>query len=240
MSATRKLLAATAALAVAVVVGGAAVATSARSAPTAAAATGCTSSKGTLKYGIAGAGISQLDPNTINFAGQAPLQTLLYNGLAKYDRNMNVVPDLATKWKASADLKTWIFTLRKGVKYSTGRAFTAEDARANILRVLDPPSRRSSARTRRTSAPSACSARRAPDQAGEPERAASERARRHQDERHSNVADLAKSGTGTGPYKVGSFVRTSRCRSYRTRTTSAAVRAWPGSSSSVSPTRRRW
>ena len=123
------------------VAGGGAFVGAARSAPAAATvanATGCTSSKGTLRYGIAGAGISQLDPNTINFAGQVPLQTLLYNGLSKYDRNMNVVPDLATKWRASADLKTWWFTLRKGVKYSTGRAFTAEDVRANILRVLDP------------------------------------------------------------------------------------------------------
>ena len=128
MSGKRKLLAATAALAVVAVVGGGAV-TSAQSAPTAlavAGATGCTSSKGTLKYGIAGAGISQLDPNTLNFAGQVPLQTLLYNGLSKYDRNMNVVPDLATKWRSSEDLKTWFFTLRKGVKYSTGRAFTGE------------------------------------------------------------------------------------------------------------------
>ncbi len=93
-----KLLAATAALTAAAAVVGAVAASSARSAPaqytaaTVASATGCTSSRGTLKYGIAGAGISQLDPNTINFAGQAPLQTLLYNGLAKYDRNMQVIP----------------------------------------------------------------------------------------------------------------------------------------------------
>ena len=141
MSGKRKLLAVTAALAVVAVAGGGAVITPAKSAPAAyaiSAATGCTSSKGTLKYGIAGAGIAQLDPNTINFAGQVPLQTLLYNGLAKYNRNMDVVPDLATKWRASKDLKTWFFTLRKDVKYSTGRAFTANDVRANILRVLDP------------------------------------------------------------------------------------------------------
>ena len=110
MSGKRKLLAVTAALAVAGVAGGSSVVTSARSAPAAyaiSAATGCTSSKGTLKYGIAGAGIAQLDPNTLSFAGQVPLQTLLYNGLSKYDRNMDVVPDLATKWRASKDLKTW-------------------------------------------------------------------------------------------------------------------------------------
>ena len=95
MSGMRKLLAATAGLAVVAAAGGGAVVTSAHSAPAALAAvsaTGCTSSKGTLKYGIAGAGIAQLDPNTINFAGQAPMQTLLYNGLAKYDRNMRSSP----------------------------------------------------------------------------------------------------------------------------------------------------
>jgi peptide/nickel transport system substrate-binding protein len=209
MSGKRKLLAAAAALAVVAVVGGGAV-TSAQSAPTAPAAvgaTGCTSSKGTLKYGIAGAGIAQLDPNTINFAGQVPLQTLLYNGLSKYDRNMNVVPDLATKWRSSEDLKTWWFTLRKGVKYSTGRGFTGNDVRANILRVLDPavPSQqRANAKDIRSvrvinpylvrirlGSPSAI----LPNALVDIKMSDTE-----------NVETLANSGTGTGPYKVGSFV----------------------------------
>ena len=207
MSGKRKLLAATAALAVVGVAGGGAVVTSAQSAPaahTTIAATGCTSSKGTLKYGIAGAGISQLDPNTINFAGQVPLQTLLYNGLSKYDRNMNVVPDLATKWRASKDLKTWFFTLRKGVKYSTGRAFNAEDVRDNILRVLDPkvPSQqRANAKDIRSvrvinpyliriklGSPSAI----LPNALVDIKMSDTK-----------NVADLAKSGTGTGPVQGG-------------------------------------
>ena len=210
MSGKRKLLAVTAALAVVAVAGGSTVVTSARSAPAAyaiSAATGCTSSKGTLKYGIAGAGIAQLDPNTIYFAGQVPLQTLLYNGLSKYDRNMDVVPDLATKWRASKDLKTWFFTLRKGVKYSTGRAFTANDVRANILRVLDPavPSQqRANAKDIRSvrvlnpyliriklGSPSAI----LPNALVDIKMSDT-----------NNVADLAKSGTGTGPYKVASFV----------------------------------
>ena len=210
MSGKRKLLAVTAALAVVAVAGGGAVITPAQSAPAAyaiSAATGCTSSKGTLKYGIAGAGIAQLDPNTINFAGQVPLQTLLYNGLSKYDRNMDVVPDLATKWRASKDLKTWFFTLRKGVKYSTGRAFTANDVRANILRVLDPavPSQqRANAKDIRSvrvinpyliriklGSPSAI----LPNALVDIKMSDT-----------NNVADLAKSGTGTGPYKVASFV----------------------------------
>jgi peptide/nickel transport system substrate-binding protein len=210
MSGKRKLLAVTAALAVVAVAGGGAVVTSAQSAPAAyaiSAATGCTSSKGTLKYGIAGAGISQLDPNTINFAGQVPLQTLLYNGLAKYNRSMDVVPDLATKWRASKDLKTWFFTLRKGVKYSTGRAFTAQDVRDNILRVLDPnvPSQqRANAkdiRSVRVINPYLVRIKLGSPSAILPNALVDIKMSDTKD-----VANLAKSGTGTGPYKVGSFV----------------------------------
>lgn len=172
-----------------------------------AATAACTTSKGSLKYGIAGAGISQLDPNTINFAGQAPLQTLLYNGLSKYDRNMNVVPDLATKWRSSKDLKTWWFTLRKGVKYSNGRAFTAEDARANILRVLDPkvPSQqRSNAkdiRSVRVISPTLLRLKLGSPSAILPNALVDIKMSDTND-----VENLAKSGTGTGPYKVGTFV----------------------------------
>jgi peptide/nickel transport system substrate-binding protein len=210
MSGKWTLLAATAALVVVAAAGSGAVVSSAHSAPSAHAvstATGCTSSKGTLRYGIAGAGISQLDPNTINFAGQVPLQTLLYNGLSKYDRNMNVVPDLATKWRSSKDLKTWFFTLRTGVKYSTGRAFTAEDARANILRVLDekvPSQQRANAkdiRSVRVISPTLLRIR-----LGSPSAILPNALVDIKMSDTNNVADLARSGTGTGPYRVGSFV----------------------------------
>lgn len=209
----KKLLAATAALVVAAAAIGGVVASSARSAAaehtaaTVARATGCTSSRGTLKYGIAGAGISQLDPNTINFAGQAPLQTLLYNGISKYDRNMQVVPDLATKWRSSKDLKTWFFTFRKDAKYATGRPFTAEDARANILRVLDPQvtsQQRANAkdiRSARVINPYLLRIRLGSPSAILPNALVDIKMSDTQ-----NVATLANSGTGTGPYKVGSFV----------------------------------
>jgi peptide/nickel transport system substrate-binding protein len=90
-----------------------------------------------IVYGMA-AGISQLDPNTIDSAAAVVLQTLLWNGLTKWGPDMSTQPDLASKWRSSADMKTWWFTIRKGVRYHDGRAFTADDARANILRVLDP------------------------------------------------------------------------------------------------------
>lgn len=93
---------------------------------------------GTLSYGIAGGGIPSLDPNTISSAAQWPLQSLVYPGLVELQADGSVAPSLATKWKSSADLKTWWFWLRHGVNYGDGRAFTADDAVKNILRVLDP------------------------------------------------------------------------------------------------------
>lgn len=47
-------------------------------------------------------------------------------------------PHLAETWEASDDLKTWTFHLRKGVKWSNGDAFGADDIVANFKRWLDP------------------------------------------------------------------------------------------------------
>ena len=50
------------------------------------------------------------------------------------DENSNPIPDLATKADISADGKTYVITLREGVKFHNGQEMTAEDVIASLQR----------------------------------------------------------------------------------------------------------
>jgi ABC-type transport system substrate-binding protein len=61
----------------------------------------------------------------------------IYNGLVKFDEDLNFQPDLATDWSVGDDGKTWIFHLRQGVKFHDGTDFNADAVVYDYARMLD-------------------------------------------------------------------------------------------------------
>ncbi|MHB1134143.1 MAG: ABC transporter substrate-binding protein [Chloroflexota bacterium] len=62
-------------------------------------------------------------------SGTYPMQRGLYNSLLHYDAQLTPQPELAEKWDFSADGKTLTLKLRQGVKFHSGREFTADDVK---------------------------------------------------------------------------------------------------------------
>ena len=63
---------------------------------------------------------------------------LIFNGLVKYDRDLNIVGDLAESWDISKDGLVITFHLRKGIRWHDGQPFTAEDVLFTYRLTIDP------------------------------------------------------------------------------------------------------
>ncbi|MBI4226769.1 MAG: peptide-binding protein [Candidatus Omnitrophica bacterium] len=63
---------------------------------------------------------------------------LVYNGLVKYDKQLQVVGDLAESWEILDEGLTIIFHLRQGVRWHDGAPFTAKDVQFTYERLIDP------------------------------------------------------------------------------------------------------
>ncbi len=82
--------------------------------------------------------VSTLMPPLISDAASASVASLIYNGLVKYDGNLNLVGDLAKSWDISKDGLTITFHLRHGVKWQDGAPFTAKDVLFTYKVMVDP------------------------------------------------------------------------------------------------------
>jgi peptide/nickel transport system substrate-binding protein len=63
---------------------------------------------------------------------------MIFNGLIKYDKDVNVVGDLAESWEISKDGLVITFHLRKGIRWHDGHPFTAEDVLYTYRVTIDP------------------------------------------------------------------------------------------------------
>ena len=68
----------------------------------------------------------------------------VFSGLVRPDGNFKVVPDLAKSWTVSEDKMTYIFNLRKGVRWHDGKPFTAEDVKFTYELMLNKDNRAAS------------------------------------------------------------------------------------------------
>jgi peptide/nickel transport system substrate-binding protein len=84
---------------------------------------------GVLRLGLAGGFVAdRLDPASFVDSAMIVAGRGLFNGLVELGADGRASPELATSWEAKAGAAVWVFTLRKGVRFSNGQEFTADDA----------------------------------------------------------------------------------------------------------------
>ncbi len=81
--------------------------------------------------------IGVLDPALGPDANSAIAVGMIYTGLVKFDKNLNVLPDQAT-WTISPDNKVYTFTLKSGIAFSDGMPVTAQTYVYALTRALLP------------------------------------------------------------------------------------------------------
>ncbi|AOS77852.1 MULTISPECIES: ABC transporter substrate-binding protein [Hydrogenophaga] len=98
----------------------------------AALATGVASAQ-TVRIGNQGDALS-MDPHSLNESLQLTVTGNVYEPLVARDRNLKLVPGLATSWKQTSPT-VWRFELRKGVEFHDGTPFTADDVLFTFARA---------------------------------------------------------------------------------------------------------
>ena len=78
-----------------------------------------------------------LDPARFNSVINYGRGEQFYNGLTRIDGFLVAQPDLAESWEPNGNATEWVFRLRKGVEFHTGKSLDAEDALYSIQRHLD-------------------------------------------------------------------------------------------------------
>lgn len=78
-----------------------------------------------------------LDPTQASDDNSILALDMIYSGLVRLDKNLNVIADQAT-WSISADRKVYTFTLKPGITFSDGTPITAESYVYSLTRALSP------------------------------------------------------------------------------------------------------
>ncbi|MGE5280430.1 MAG: peptide-binding protein [Deltaproteobacteria bacterium] len=79
-----------------------------------------------------------LVPILASDSASAAVCGLIFNGLVKYDADLELTGDLAESWDVSADGLTITFHLRRNVLWQDGRPFSARDVLFTYNKLIDP------------------------------------------------------------------------------------------------------
>ncbi len=82
--------------------------------------------------------ISGLIPHITSDGSSQEIGSYIYNGLVRYDKNLNIEGELAESWDISEDGLKITFYLRKGVLWHDGELFTADDVLFTYKFMVDP------------------------------------------------------------------------------------------------------
>jgi len=66
------------------------------------------------------------------------ITSLLFNGLTKVDKNLNLIGDIAERWDISEDGTEITFFLKKNIKWHDGVPLTTRDVKFTFETILDP------------------------------------------------------------------------------------------------------
>ena len=81
---------------------------------------------------------SRLLPILATDSASGEIVGLLFNGLLKYNEQLQIVGDLAESWTVSEDGLTITFHLRPNVRWHDGTPVTAEDVQFTYQKLIDP------------------------------------------------------------------------------------------------------
>ncbi len=68
----------------------------------------------------------------------ADISHLIFSGLLKYDKNLQLTPDLADHWTMSEDKKTYTVVMRDNLTWQDGQPLTVEDLLFTYQSIKDP------------------------------------------------------------------------------------------------------
>lgn len=101
---------------------------------------------------IANVSLAQADTVSIALSGDAitmnpadtngnldfSIEREMYNGLVGFDKDMKLMPELATSWTSNAQASEFTFDLRQGVSFQDGTPFNAQAVKTYFDWVRDP------------------------------------------------------------------------------------------------------